>query len=48
MIEENEKVNMRLEALTVEGNIEYIICLDEVNILIKELDALLVIQNAAA
>ena len=36
------------KALTVESNIKYIFCLDEIYIVIEELDALLVIHDAAA
>ena len=36
-----------VEGLAVHGNIEDVVCFDEVDILVKELDTLLVIQNAA-
>ena len=36
------------KALTVESDIEYVFCLDKIYIVIKELDALLVIHDTAA
>jgi len=37
-----------IKNLPVDGHIEHIVCLNEIDVLVEELDALLVIQNARA